>query len=74
MLPVTVLAVLIEGGSPQMHVRCLPLARGNNMYLALLPFQLSPWRLQITSDMDMRVQSLLETPSGFLTNLSRTAE
>ena len=32
------------------------------------------WRLAIESDVDLQVQSLLETPSGFLTNLSRPAE
>jgi peptidyl-Asp metalloendopeptidase len=32
------------------------------------------WRLHITSDVDLQVQSLLDTPSGFLTNLSRTIE
>jgi hypothetical protein len=29
------------------------------------------WRLVITSDIDLQVQSLLDTPTGFLTNLSR---
>ena len=32
------------------------------------------WRLSIDSDVDLQVQSLLETPSGFLTNLSRPVE
>ncbi len=32
------------------------------------------WRLAIESDVDLQVQSLLETPSGFLTNLSRPVE
>jgi YVTN family beta-propeller protein len=30
------------------------------------------WRLLVSSDVDLKVQSLLSTPSGFLTNLSRT--
>ncbi|MDG2071614.1 MAG: hypothetical protein P8J55_07810 [Pseudomonadales bacterium] len=32
------------------------------------------WRLVITSDIDLQVQSLLDTPTGFLTNLSRSVE
>ena len=32
------------------------------------------WRLQVTSDVALQVQSLLDTPTGFLTNLSQTAE
>ena len=32
------------------------------------------WRLSITSDVDLNVQSLLETATGFLANLSRAAE
>lgn len=32
------------------------------------------WRLEVTSDVDIKVQSLLDTPTGFLTNLSRPAE
>ncbi len=32
------------------------------------------WRLWVTSDVDLKVQGLMNTPSGFLTNLSRTAE
>ncbi len=31
------------------------------------------WRLQINSDIDLEVQSLLDTPNGFITNLSVTA-
>ncbi len=32
------------------------------------------WRLRVTSDVDLKVQGLMNTPSGFLTNLSRTSE
>lgn len=32
------------------------------------------WRLKITSTLDLKVQGLMNTPSGFLTNLSRVAE
>jgi len=32
------------------------------------------WRLKITSTLDLKVQGLMNTPSGFLTNLSSTAE
>jgi ribosomal protein L16/L10AE len=32
------------------------------------------WRLQVQSDVDLVVQSLLETATGFLTNLSRPSE
>jgi len=32
------------------------------------------WRLQVTSDVALQVQSLLDTPTGFLTNLSRASE
>ena len=31
------------------------------------------WRLEITSDVNLEVQSLLDTPNGFITNLSATA-
>ena len=31
------------------------------------------WRLQINSDIELEVQSLLDTPNGFITNLSVTA-
>ncbi len=31
------------------------------------------WRLQVTSDVDLQVQSLLDTQTGFLTNLSATS-
>ena len=32
------------------------------------------WRLQVTSDVDLKVQGLMDTPTGFLTNISRTSE
>ena len=32
------------------------------------------WRLKVVSTTDLQVQSLLNTPSGFLTNLSRASE
>jgi len=32
------------------------------------------WHLQVTSDVNLQVQSLLDTPTGFLTNLSRASE
>ena len=32
------------------------------------------WRLKVSSDVDLKVQSLLETSTGFLTNLSRSSE
>ena len=32
------------------------------------------WHLEITSDVDLQVQSLLDTPNGFLTNLSQISE
>ncbi len=32
------------------------------------------WRLKISSALDLKVQGLMNTPSGFLTNLSSTAE
>jgi hypothetical protein len=32
------------------------------------------WRLTITSDEPVTVQSLLETPAGFITNLSTSAQ
>ena len=32
------------------------------------------WRLSISSDIDLKVLSLLDTPAGFLTNLSRPVE
>ena len=32
------------------------------------------WRLQVSSDVALQVQSLLDTPTGFLTNLSRASE
>jgi len=32
------------------------------------------WRLRVSSDVSLQVQSLLDTQSGFLTNLSQTAE
>ena len=32
------------------------------------------WRLSITADVDLAVMSLLDTPTGFLTNLSRVTE
>ena len=32
------------------------------------------WHLQVQSTVDLKVQSLLDTPTGFLTNLSRTSE
>lgn len=32
------------------------------------------WHIQVASDQDIKVQSLLDTSTGFLTNLSRTAE
>ena len=32
------------------------------------------WRLKVTSDLELKVQSLMNTPSGFLTNISRTIE
>ncbi len=32
------------------------------------------WRLKITANPDLKVQGLMNTPSGFLTNISRTSE
>ena len=32
------------------------------------------WRLKVTSNADLKVQGLMNTPSGFLTNISRTSE
>ncbi len=32
------------------------------------------WHLQVTADVDLKVQNLLDTPTGFLTNLSRPVE
>ena len=32
------------------------------------------WRLEVTSDLELKVLGLMNTPSGFLTNISRAAE
>ncbi len=32
------------------------------------------WRLQVSADVSISVQGLLDTPTGFPTNLSQTAE
>ncbi len=32
------------------------------------------WHLQVSSELDLKVQSLLDTPKGFLTNLSRPVQ
>ena len=50
------------------------LENGTSDLMGSLGDGMGKWRLVITSDVDLQVQSLLDTPTGFLTNLSRTTE
>ena len=59
-----------------MSITALDLENGNAQLglVGALGNGTGKWRLWVTSDVDLKVQGLMNTPSGFLTNLSRTAE
>lgn len=63
-------------GDTAMSISAVDLEQGNGDMglVGSLGDGAGKWRLRITSDVDLQVQSLLETPSGFLTNLSRPTE
>ena len=64
------------GADSAMSISALDLEDGNGDMglVGSLGNGAGKWRLRISSDVDLQVQSLLETPSGFLTNLSRPVD
>ena len=61
-------------GSSAISISSEELEKGSEKFVGALGDGAGKWRLQITSDTTLQVQSLLDTPAGFLTNLSRVSE
>jgi len=57
-----------------MWISAAELENGRNDMVGALGDGQGKWCLGIESNVDLQVQSLLETSTGFLTNLSRTTE
>ena len=61
-------------GNSAMSITSQELESGSSKFVGALGDGAGKWRLQITSNAALQVQSLLDTPTGFLTNLSRVSE
>ena len=61
-------------GKSAMSITSQELESGSSKFVGALGDGAGKWRLQITSNTPLQIQSLLDTPTGFLTNLSRVSE
>ena len=58
-------------GKSAISITSQELESGSSKFVGALGDGEGKWRLQITSNTALQVQSLLDTPTGFITNLSR---
>ena len=61
-------------GNSALSITSQELENGSSKFVGALGDGAGKWRLKITSNTALQVQSLLDTPTGFLTNLSRVSE
>ena len=61
-------------GNSAMSITSEELESGSSNLVGALGDGAGKWRLKITSNTALQVQSLLDTPTGFLTNLSRASD
>ena len=61
-------------GNSAMSITSEELESGSSNLVGALGDGAGKWRLKITSNTALQVQSLLDTSTGFLTNLSRASD
>ncbi|MEE2736051.1 MAG: zinc-dependent metalloprotease family protein, partial [Pseudomonadota bacterium] len=61
-------------GNSALSITSQELESGSTKFVGALGDGAGKWRLKITSSIALQVQSLLDTPTGFITNLSRVSD